>query len=77
MQPTLVFLENPMDRGAWRATVHRVRSDLVCTHLSGKEKQRYQCCSIKVDMLELMKNEGKSNMNSELKKCWRNIQKQN
>ena len=23
-QPTPVFLENPMDRGAWRATVHRV-----------------------------------------------------
>ena len=32
-------LENPMDRGAWRATVHRVTksqiqlSDLVCTHI--------------------------------------------
>ena len=23
-QPTLVSLENPMDRGAWRATVHGV-----------------------------------------------------
>ena len=24
-QPTLIFMsENPMDRGAWRATVHRV-----------------------------------------------------
>ena len=65
-----------MDRGAWRATVHRVESNLACTHLSGKEKRRYQCCKVKVDMLELMGNEEKSNMNSELKKCWRNIQKQ-
>ena len=23
-QPTLVFLGNPMDRGAWQATVHRI-----------------------------------------------------
>ena len=34
-------LENPMDRGAWRATVHGVaqsdnnRSDLACMHASG------------------------------------------
>ena len=35
------FLENPMDRGAWQATVHRVTKSqtqlklLACTHTSG------------------------------------------
>ena len=33
-QPTLVFLlENPMDRGAWRATVHKVAESEVVVEL--------------------------------------------
>ena len=27
-QPTPVFLENPMDRGAWQAAVHRLHSQI-------------------------------------------------
>ena len=40
------YLENPMDRGAWRATVHRVtksrtrQSDLACTHTHSPKEPR-------------------------------------
>ena len=41
MQPTPVFLpENPMDRGAWRATVHRTAERV--RHNSGTTQQEQQ-----------------------------------
>ena len=30
-QPTLVFLQNSMDKGAWRATVHEAAKELDMT----------------------------------------------
>ena len=41
------YLENPMERGAWRATVHAVAKhrtrpkDLVCTHAHCREEQMF------------------------------------